>query len=122
MLPNTKTKSILIQTLNQVIFDPTQNQVNSDPYTEIKSFPTTHTTTKSFSMSTLKSCHFRPMLLCVLYILVHVPVIQQQYVSHECQYRLVLFFTCPCCSKTPKTLRKSIPHTLSITFVYMVYT
>ena len=64
---------------------PTQNQINSDHYTEIKSIPihqgeikpisTTHTTTKSISMSTLEPCHFRPVLFGVFYIRAHVPVI-----------------------------------------------
>ena len=34
-------------------------------------------------MSTLRLCHFRLVLFCVLYIRVHVTVIQQQYVPHK---------------------------------------
>ena len=37
-------------------------------------------------MSTLKPCLFGPVLFCTLYIRVHVPVIQQQYVSHTSKY------------------------------------
>ena len=69
MPPDTKTKLISIQTLNLVISIPAQKQVNSDPYTEIKSTPiphtkfksvsTTHTTTKLISMPALEPCHFR---------------------------------------------------------------
>ena len=40
-------------------------------------------------MSALKPCHFRPVLFCVLYTRVHVPVIQQQHVPHEYKYELV---------------------------------
>ena len=67
--PDTKTKLISIQTLNQVLFDPHTNQTSFDPYTEIK----------SISISKLKPCHFRPVLLCVLFIRIHVAEIQQQY-------------------------------------------
>ena len=109
--PNSEVKSISIPTLkqvnfacprheNQVSFDPDskpcnfrpphKNQVNYNPYTEIESTPilrteitstsTTHTTTKSISMPTLKPCYFQAVLLYVLYVPVHVLVIQQQYV------------------------------------------
>ena len=84
---DTKIKLISTQTLNQVVFDPQTkpsqfwslhwNQVNSDPPHKITSISTTHTTTNSISMPTLKPCHFRAVLLCVLYIPVHVLVIQQ---------------------------------------------
>ena len=104
--PNTKIKIISIQTLNHVIFDshtkPSQfwslhwDQVNSDPHTEITSISTTHTT-KSISMPTLKPCHFRAVLLCVLYVPVHVLVIQQQYVQYSYGYQLVLLLTFPYC-------------------------
>ena len=39
MPPDTKAKLIPIQTLNQVISTPIQNQVDSNPYTEIDSIP-----------------------------------------------------------------------------------
>ena len=101
--PNTKIKIFLIQTL-QVIFGshtkPSQfwslhcNQVNSDPHADITSISTTHTT-KSISMPTLKPCHFRAVLLCVLYIPVHVLVKQQQFVQYNYGYQLVLFLTFP---------------------------
>ena len=114
---HTETKLISIQILNQVIFDSTQRQINSDPYTWIKSVPiphteikfisTTHTTTKSVSMSILKPCHFSARVIFVLYIRVHVPVIQQRCVSHKYDYQLVLLFlTCRYRSKPPKILRK----------------
>ena len=89
---DTKTKSILTQAHNQVIFDshtkPSQfrnlhwNQVNSDPPHRNQVFSTTHTTTKSILMSTLKPCHFLPVSFCVLYVQGHVPVIQQQNTYH----------------------------------------
>ena len=127
MTPDTKTKLTLIQTRNQAISEPHTKQsqfrslhskrVNSDPYTqnesipiphtEISSISTTHTTHKSISMSTLKPCHFRPVLFCVLHTWAHVPVIQQQYVSHKYEHQLVLLLTCPEHSKTPKILRKA---------------
>ena len=77
MPPDTKTKLISIQTLNQVIFDPHTkpsqfwsllwNQVNSDtPRWNHVYFDHPHT--KSISMSLLKPCLFRAVLLCVLYI------------------------------------------------------
>ena len=88
MPPDTNTKLISIQTLNRVISDPCTKQVNSDPYTEIKSTSTpnteitssstTHITTKSSPMPTLKPCHFRAVLHCVLSLPVHVLTIQQQ--------------------------------------------
>ena len=96
MPPDTKTKLISIQSLTKSFSTLTQNQANYDPYTEIKSTPiphteitsisTIHTTNKSISMPILKPCHFRAVLLCVLYIPVHVLVIQQQqyvYFNHE---------------------------------------
>ena len=119
MTPDTKTKLTLIQTRNQAISEPHTKQsqfrslhskrVNSDPYTqnesipiphtEISSISTTHTTHKSISMSTLKPCHFRPVLFCVLHTWAHVPVIQQQYVHHintsTNSYFEVLFLTLP---------------------------
>ena len=72
-------------------------------------------------MSTLKPCEFRPVLFCVLYIRVHVPVIQQQYVSHKYEYQLVLFLTCPYYSKTPKILRKYIYRIVYQVLYYMVH-
>ena len=78
-----KNKLLSFQTLNQVISTPAQIQVNSDPYTEIEFMLTTHTT-KSISMSTLKPCHFRPVLFFVLYVRLHVAVIHsnnQTYTS-----------------------------------------
>ena len=57
---DTKTKLISIQTLNPSHFrPPLKKQVNYDPYTEIKSFLTTHTKRKSSSMLTLKPRDFR---------------------------------------------------------------
>ena len=76
---------------------PHRNQVNSDPYTEIKSIPilrtkiktisTTHTTIKSNSMSKLKPCMSLSarVILRVIHTDTHVPVIQQQCVSHKYQ-------------------------------------
>ena len=49
-MPRHKTELISIHTLKTSHFrPPRKNQVNSDPYTEIKSISTTHTTTKSIS-------------------------------------------------------------------------
>ena len=49
-MPDTKAELISIQTLNTSHFRPPhKNEVNTDPYTEIKSISTTHTTTKSIS-------------------------------------------------------------------------
>ena len=59
------------------------------------------------------------MLLYVLYILVHVLVIQQQYVEYNHEYQLVLFLTFPYCIKTPKMLHKYVPYVICC---YMVYT
>ena len=70
-------------------------------------------------MPALKLCHFRAVLLFVLYIPVHALVIQQQYVKYNFEYQVVLFLTFPCYSKTPKILRKYIPYLM---FCYMVYT
>ena len=59
--PDTKTGLISIQTLKTSNFGlPHKNQRNFDAYTEIKSVSTTHTTTKSISMLTLKPRDFRP--------------------------------------------------------------
>ena len=45
--PDTKTELISIQTLQKSRFRPPhENKVDSDPYTEIKSISTTHTTSK----------------------------------------------------------------------------
>ena len=51
MPPDTKTKVISIQSLNQVIFDPHTKQVNYDPYIVKLSQP---------QFPTLKSRLFRP--------------------------------------------------------------
>ena len=72
-------------------------------------------------MSTLKPCHFRLVLFCLLYIRVHVIVVQQQHVSHKYEHQLVLFLTCPYYSKTTKILREHIHHTWYFIFYYMVY-
>ena len=121
--PKTEVKSVSIPTLrtkilqapwhekhfnfdpDYVLFDPPTkpsqlwsvhwNQVNSDPQYWITSISTTHTTTKSISMPTPKPCHFRAVLLFVLYIRVHVLVIQQHYVYYNYEYQLVLFLTLP---------------------------
>ena len=54
-------------------------------------------------MPSLEPCHFRAVLLCVLYIPVSVPVIQQQCgFNYSYDYQLVLFWTSPYCSKTRK--------------------
>ena len=126
----TKTKLISIQTLNQVIFDLHTKPSQYDAYTEIKSTPIPRTeitsisthTTKSTSMPTLKPWHFRAVLLCVLYIPLHVLVIQpRQYVWYNYQYQLVFFLTFPYYkySTTPKILCTYIPCYI---FCYMVYT
>ena len=119
--PDTKTKLISIQTLNQAILDPHTkpsqlrslhwNHVNSDPphWNQVY-FDHPHLT-KSISMWTPKPCHFRPLLFCVLHIRAHVPVIQQLYVSHKYEHQLVVFFTCPYySSRTPKILCKYLYH------------
>ena len=73
-------------------------------------------------MSTQKPCHFRSVSFWVLYIRVHVPVIQQQYVSNKYEHQLVLFFTCPYCRKTPKILGKYISIFYVLLQCDMVYT
>ena len=129
---DTKNKFISIQRLKPCYFRPPhKNQVNSDPYTEIKSISiphteiksisTTHATTKSISMSTLNSCHFRPVLFCVLYIRAHVPAIQQQYVSNKYEYQLVLFLTCPYYSKTLKIFRKYMLYAIFDILLHGIY-
>ena len=57
--PPHKTKPIMI---------PTVIKSTPIPHTDITATSTTYTTTKSISMPTLKSCHFRVVLLCVVYI------------------------------------------------------
>ena len=91
------------------------------PHTELTSISTTHTTNESISMPTLKPCHFRAVLLCVLFIPVQVLVIQQQYVSCSYEHQLVFFLTFLYYSKTPKILRKHItPWTNHISIDYCV--
>ena len=46
---------------------------------------------------------FRPLLFSVLYIRAHVPVTQQQNVSHQYDYELESFLTYPCYSKPPES-------------------
>ena len=95
------------------------------PYTKIKPISTTHTTTKSISTPRRKPSHFRPVLFFVLYIWVHVHVIQKQYVPHKYEYQLVL--TCPCYSKNPNVLRKCMTifyillHGIFTTTWYVLY-
>ena len=43
----------------------TKTKSTPTPHTEITSIATTHTTTKSISMPTVKPCHSRAVLLCV---------------------------------------------------------
>ena len=119
--------------INQVYFDPESTPIHFRPPHKNKSIPiprlkssqfrlptlaisTTHTT-KSTSVPTLNPCHYRPVLLCVLYIRAHVPVIQllQQYVSHKYEYQLVFLTDLYYSSKTPKILRKYIHHILYFT-------
>ena len=88
---------ISIQTLHHVIFNP---------HTETKWIPIPTLKSSQFRSSAQKSslfrpptqqssqircqnwnhvCHFRPVLFCVLYIWIHVPVIQQHCVSRKYQ-------------------------------------
>ena len=114
-------------TINRAIFDPHTkpsqfrslhwNQVNPDHPHWNKVYLTTYTTNRSFSMSTLKPCHFRPVLLCVLYIRVHVP--SNRYHMNTCTNSyLVLLLTCPYYCKNPEnTAQVHIP---CFIFYYMV--
>ena len=95
ILPDKKNMLISIQSLNQVIFEPRTkpSQFRSlheivsipIPHAEIKSISTIDTTTKLIAMSTLKPCHFRPVLVCVGYIFADtcVPVKKHQCVSYN---------------------------------------
>ena len=68
-------------------------------------------------MPTLKLCHVRAVLFCVLYIQVHVLVTQKQHVEYNYEYvptRNVLDVS----STTPKIC---FMHEAYIFFCYMVY-
>ena len=111
---NTKMGLISMKTLKSShVRPPHKTQVDSDDYIKIKSTPIPRTKMKSCLPPTprslwlcenSKTCHFRPVWFCVLHIRVHDPVMQQQYVFHKYEYQLVLFETCPYCSKNPENI------------------
>ena len=82
-----------IQTQSQVVFEHTQNQVNSDSCVETKSTPILHTETKSISTTNTSSksifdVNTETMSISALVILraIHMGiycVIQQRYVPHK---------------------------------------
>ena len=57
-------------------------EINSDPHIKIKSFSTTHNNRINFDTNTV-IMSFSSVSFCALYIQVHVPVMQQQYVLHK---------------------------------------
>ena len=113
------TTTILISTQNlQVISDPHTkpcqfwsihwNQVNSGPpHRNHVYFDHPHNNQVYFHAKK-KTCHFRAVLLCVLYISVHVLVMQQQCVEYNFEYQVVLFLTFPYWSTTRKIFRTYI--------------